>query len=736
MTFSLSPSSQTVAAGSPATTAITWAGGATSGFSFDDAGGGAFSPLNIPVGSTGVTFDYTNAAAGIYTVTVTGQTGPFFLQTQSVTITVVGGTTTITFDEGPPGSDAFIKTLWVARFEEASPGADGIGDRPPDLATFGEDAPGEDAFFKAKWTAIFAEAFPPGSDTFVKPPFIQFNEYLPPGGDGFGSNSTLCAVRLRSQYCPDCEGGFKTPYTVHLLSEGNVNAFDAADFITIVGPTTTGHSFTIPNEGAVNVESLIETALSWWRPTTGFADFSTFRSTGFIGDILPDDLIAQLQYVLQLVQIEAKITRTGHRHTARGRVQFDSAGNRFFNVTSETVTAKTDEQLIEWSSHVGDPVQILSDEGAPGWFDDSECFEVNPFYDDANGYAGLGKFFTYDKLGPGNYSLFYDEWETVTFEWTLGQYLYAIYHYVCCDQGCPDPGPPITIPSGTCLDVNLGSSFIDCDDLPGSATITGPVPEIAAGCTLVSFLGCIAHVCTPCLTREQIKLKNYMGPYTVIIPTDHGCTEGGGCLCEVLVGQFYISASQICDEKPPAGYAAIEADGPRQWFHVGLGGTVATYDTNYSALFAGNNDKIDSWRRFRADPRYGTLAMLAKSKDKFQVWLSTDGGQTSNKEIEVTATSALLERDSERNWILFYTADDHNFVQVRISEDGGETFGDPQDVPLDGKPLQARLLDSCEDSRAGGRIGMVVSIGKDPNTLGTTAIMVSDDGGLTFRKVI
>lgn len=103
----------------------------------------------------------------------------------------------------------------------------------------------------------------------------------------------------------------------------------------------------------------------------------------------------------------------------------------------------------------------------------------------------------------------------------------------------------------------------------------------------------------------------------------------------------------------------------------------------------------------------------------------------------MAATSSLLDRDSERGWLLWFTADATNLVSVQISKDAGETYAAAVDVHDDkGARLQAKLKDSCQDGRSGGRVALVCELGKDPAVVGTAAIMVSDEGGLTFRQVV
>jgi hypothetical protein len=274
-------------------------------------------------------------------------------------------------------------------------------------------------------------------------------------------------------------------------------------------------------------------------------------------------------------------------------------------------------------------------------------------------------------------------------------------------------GPPV-IPSGHCAPLCLSSSFVDCSALPTAGVTGGP---IAVG-----------------ITPTECGATGYAGPYTVTIIGSNTITDGGVTYCEVLTGTFSISVGVICSVTKPM--AAIEADGPRRWTHVGIGSGIATYDTNYSVLFTGSIP-VNQIRRLRADPRFGSLAILGITGTTYSTWLSTDGGQTANKVGDMIASSSVMERDSERNWLLWFTADDKNQVSLQVSEDGGQSYAAPVDVKMDdGSRMQAALLDTCQDCRSGGRVGLVCSVGKDPSTPGPTSVMVSDDGGLTFRKVV
>lgn len=94
MALSVTPSSQTVGAGSPATISVQ-DGGASFGDTFADAGGGGtFSPTSGPVnpgGFPGYTFTYANSTPGTYTVTVTpGYASP---PDAPVSVTVIVGAT-------------------------------------------------------------------------------------------------------------------------------------------------------------------------------------------------------------------------------------------------------------------------------------------------------------------------------------------------------------------------------------------------------------------------------------------------------------------------------------------------------------------------------------------------------------------------------------------------------------------------------------------------------------------
>lgn len=301
---------------------------------------------------------------------------------------------------------------------------------------------------------------------------------------------------------------------------------------------------------------------------------------------------------------------------------------------------------------------------------------------------------------------------------------------------CIDACIPPTIPSGHTGSVCVKRRWVPTASLPNA--FVGP-PGYGADLALGSLTGCNVDVVVGCLTSAQIAAGHFSGPWQANLITSALCTFAGVAYTSVLSGNFNISAGVVCSDTLEGSAAAIEVDGPRQWVHVGGGQQIKTYDNAFNSLFSGTFP-VTTWRKLRADPRFGSLAALgwtAGVTPKYSVWLSTDGGQTANKISEVSATSSILERDSERNWLLWFTADGANLVSVQISLDGGQTYAAPVPVNLDtGGQLQAALLDSCQDCRSGGRLGLICAPGSDPKTPGTTAVMVSDDGGLTFRKVV
>jgi hypothetical protein len=88
--FNLSPASQSVVAGANATITVHWAlGGVTGDFTLSDGGsGGTFTPASLVGTSDGVTFTYSNATAGTYTITVTGVGGSLAGVAETCTVTV------------------------------------------------------------------------------------------------------------------------------------------------------------------------------------------------------------------------------------------------------------------------------------------------------------------------------------------------------------------------------------------------------------------------------------------------------------------------------------------------------------------------------------------------------------------------------------------------------------------------------------------------------------------------
>jgi hypothetical protein len=350
------------------------------------------------------------------------------------------------------------------------------------------------------------------------------------------------------------------------------------------------------------------------------------------------------------------------------------------------------------------------------------------------------------------YSVTFDE---IRFDYTV------VGGSINCGYGtgtCPPCGDPGNVPTGGGLFTTLCATKMTggvappfdwqilgpglVPDCHGSAGFGGTVPGWLVGNGSDT---CNIYVEAPCQDYDPALIGTSAGLYTVIQKI-----SGIG-----YIAQFNLIYDRRCTSLitgPPGGApntSAIEADGPRRWVHVGNNQNISTYNQNFDLVFVGSYP-VDQWCKLRYDPRFGALAGLARTYVKdahgviipstsaiYSVWLSTDGGQTANKISEVSATSSILERDSERNWLLWFTADSTNLVSVQISKDGGQTYAAAVAVHLDtGAQLQAALLDSCQDCRTGGRVGMICSLGSNPAVVGTTAVMVSDDGGLTFRKVV
>src|SRR5207302_1056181 len=114
--------------------------------------------------------------------------------------------------------------------------------------------------------------------------------------------------------------------------------FDPSPYIAISAPTVQNTGFSIPpgTFPTIDFEAIIEAALPWWRPLEDFFSHRYANSSGLVGDILPDDLTAQIQYALTLVGWQLQATRTGTRYHATGRVLQDSHNNYFFSITSQS----------------------------------------------------------------------------------------------------------------------------------------------------------------------------------------------------------------------------------------------------------------------------------------------------------------------------------------------------------------------------------------------------------------
>jgi hypothetical protein len=164
-----------------------------------------------------------------------------------------------------------------------------------------------------------------------------------------------------------------------------------------------------------------------------------------------------------------------------------------------------------------------------------------------------------------------------------------------------------------------------------------------------------------------------------------------------------------------AMYRAVETDSPRGWLHLSDNTRLFVYHESTGALLLQSEEyAIEYWYRLRVDSRRAALYALAKDADTFRLFVSEDGGYTAMEVLSVTATSALVEVDSERG------------VVTLLYEDGSTTWSSPDNPQYEDETLDGTLLDSAHDWRFGGRIYLVITIEDD------TALLMSEDIGANF----
>jgi hypothetical protein len=157
-------------------------------------------------------------------------------------------------------------------------------------------------------------------------------------------------------------------------------------------------------------------------------------------------------------------------------------------------------------------------------------------------------------------------------------------------------------------------------------------------------------------------------------------------------------------------YRCLAVDSPRAWLHVGEGKRIKTYHINAWALaFESAEYAIDEWRRLRCDPRRGCLVMVGKRGASFKVFVSDDGGLTASEVLSVTATSMVVEIESERG-LQVVLWENGGAVQRQESTDGGATWSSASAVSYAGGNLTGTLRDIARDARNGNLVLVVESM--------------------------
>lgn len=179
--------------------------------------------------------------------------------------------------------------------------------------------------------------------------------------------------------------------------------------------------------------------------------------------------------------------------------------------------------------------------------------------------------------------------------------------------------------------------------------------------------------------------------------------------------------------------SALAIDAPRQWLHVGRDKQVWSYHlADYSMAFHSSDYPIDTWLDMQTDARWGVLLLVGHitSGNLVKVYQSTDGGETGTEVVSVTANTAVIERDSERSYQVFFYGDASDNVYYRRSSDGGQTFDSAQPSNYLGVQLVGKLLSITQDPRSLGLMLLTVVIS------GSTSVLASTDFGETWALAL
>lgn len=197
-----------------------------------------------------------------------------------------------------------------------------------------------------------------------------------------------------------------------------------------------------------------------------------------------------------------------------------------------------------------------------------------------------------------------------------------------------------------------------------------------------------------------------------------------------LTNRKFRWAGVITEEAQPEGMGCVECDSARGFIHIGEGARIVTrLQPSGEGAFGSGNYSVDGFRRLRCDVRQGALYLLGVDGTDFVILRGHDGGTTSVEVLRVTASSALVEIDSERGMIIALYEDGAGKVWRRISTDLGATWASAEAVTFGGSQMEAELIDSdCE--RRSGSILMVARIG------GGVTYLSSRDMGKSFVEML
>ena len=548
------------------------------------------------------------------------------------------------------------------------------------------------------------------------------------------SNVRVCTPRDRSKICPagTVQNGFTNLGDTRL-------PFDPLQYLNIEY-VTTPH----PNPGAFEpCNSRIQATLyPWWHPGLDAQTLINVTGNGQVVSIPADDLANHRINVLREVHIHLRFEQNieQHIHSTDGTIDY---GGSDTNVSQVALNG----DILLFGTDTSDNGVIIDGKN----FDLSaaltagECWKVDTdptFLVQVHGDQRLSQFIRntnpFISACDGRYLT------TILTNTHLavldGYYIFETWEFNCkvttppkcppCTPKCSGPfnagTTGVVCATGTTgVGRGLGTWHVkdkDSNVVGSDMKGNGWRVDYNYDCTISVHIPCI-QAKTQTLLRFSVDFQDTIG------------TTVGGC--------FDVTPQLAPCPQTGHNFSCVEMDSPRMWLHAGAGANVITYSQpDNVSQFEGSAGTVDKWLRLRADGRQaGALAMLGqvektdtagKVTRTFSVWISRDGGASGDKAVEMAGQSSLIERDSERGYLLWFYTDGTNQVTLRQSKDW-LTWDPAQPVMLDGKRMQATLLDSCQDPRNNGRIAMVVAVGKDPLApVAASVIVFSDDAGESF----